>query len=292
MRVDSHIKISSERIGWLSIIVNVLLFSGKYWVGILTGSIALIADAWHTLSDSISSIALIVGLRISRIPPDKEHPYGHGRAELISTLIIGLILGFIGLNFFKDSISRLITHTAVTFGFWAKAITITSIVAKEGLAQVAFYFGRRNESPSLKADAWHHRSDALSSVIILAGIYFGNMFWWLDGVLGLVVSGLIFYSSFDIIRNVWADILGKSADDGTTKKLNKIVRGMFPQNIHLHHVHMHIYGDHKEITFHIKLPPDMSLQEAHDIANKIEEKVRYELQIEATIHMEPLSSIK
>lgn len=280
---------TSERVGWISIITNIFLFIIKYWVGLVSGSIALIADAWHTLSDSISSVALIIGLRISKVPPDREHPYGHGRAELLSTLLIGLILGVIGLNFFKDALSHLIHEQAVVFGFWAKAVTITSILGKEALAQLSFYISRKNESPSLRADGWHHRSDALSSVIILIGIFLGGKYWWMDGVLGLIVAGLILYSSFDIMRKAWADMLGKSADEATTRKLKKMVDGMYPNGIHLHHVHMHIYGDHKELTFHIKLPPDMSLKEAHDIANKIEEKVRKDMRIEATIHMEPLS---
>jgi cation diffusion facilitator family transporter len=279
---------TSERVGWISIITNIFLFIIKYWVGLVSGSIALIADAWHTLSDSISSIAVIVGLKISKVPPDREHPYGHGRAELLSTLLIGIILGVIGFNFFRDALIHLIHEQAVIFGFWAKAVTVISILGKEALAQISFYIGRKNESPSLRADAWHHRSDALSSIIILIGIFLGGRYWWTDGVLGLIVAGLILYSSFDIIRNAWADILGKSADEATTRKLRKMVDGMYPNGIHLHHVHMHIYGDHKELTFHIKLPPEMSLKEAHDIANSIEDKVRKDMKIEATIHMEPL----
>ena len=281
---------TSERVGWISIITNIFLFIIKYWVGLVSGSIALIADAWHTLSDSISSVALIIGLRIAKVPPDREHPYGHGRAELLSTVLIGLILGVIGLNFVKDALYHLIREQAVVFGFWAKAVTIISILGKEILAQLSFYISRKNESPSLRADAWHHRSDALSSIIILIGIFFGGKYWWMDGVLGLVVAGLILYSGFDIITKAWADMLGKSADEATTRKLKKMVDGMFPDGIHLHHVHMHIYGDHKELTFHIKLPPEISLKEAHDIASKIEEKVRRDMKIEATIHMEPLMS--
>jgi cation diffusion facilitator family transporter len=257
----------------------------------MTGSIALIADAWHTLSDSISSIALIIGLRAAKMPPDEEHPYGHGRAELISTLLIGIILALIGLNFFKDSISRLAAEEAVVFGFWAKAVTILSIVAKEGLAQLSFYVGRKNNSPSLKADAWHHRSDALSSIIILAGIFFGSRFWWLDGALGLMVSALIFYSSFEIIKSCIGDIIGKSVDEKTVEKIKNLVEDNISREVHLHHVHMHIYGDHKELTCHIRLPAKMSLKSAHDIANNIEEKIRQELQIEATIHMEPLDNL-
>ncbi len=282
------VNIASEQVGWISIFTNGVLFGFKYWVGIMTGSVGLIADAWHTLSDSLSSVAVLIGLRASKKPPDKEHPYGHGRAELASTLLIGIVLALIGVNFFRESIDRLIDRESVVFGFWAKAITIISILAKEGLAQISFYAGRKNNSPSLRADGWHHRSDALSSVIILFGIFFGASFWWMDGVLGLIVSALILYASYDIIKTSLGEIIGKSADEKTIKEIRELVDSVLDREVHLHHVHMHIYGDHKELTCHIKLPPDMTLKKAHDIANYIEDQIRLQMNIEATIHMEPL----
>lgn len=259
-------------------------------MGLFTGSIGLIADAWHTLSDSLSSIIVLIGLRASKKPPDKEHPYGHGRAELISTLVIGLILALIGLNFLRESIERLADHQSVVFGFWAKAITIISILVKEGLAQLCFFSGKKNNSPSLRADGWHHRSDSLSSVIILFGIFFGGSFWWMDGVLGMIVSALILYASYDIIKPTFADMIGKSADEETILEIREVVDNILDREVHLHSVNMHIYGDHKELTCHIKLPPDMTLKKAHDIANLIEDEIRNKLNIVATIHMEPLES--
>ena len=254
----------------------------------MAGSIGLIADAWHTLSDSLSSLAVIIGLRASKKPPDDEHPYGHGRAELVSTLLIGLVLALIGVNFFRESIDRLINHESVIFGLWAKVVTIISILAKEGLAQLSFFAARKNNSPSLRADGWHHRSDAFSSIIILIGIFFGYMFWWMDGVLGIIVSALILYASYDIIKSSLGDMLGKSADEKTTNEIKDLVGSIIDREVYLHHVHMHIYGDHKELTCHIKLPPDMTLKKAHDIANHIEDQIRLQMNIEATIHMEPL----
>ena len=259
-------------------------------MGIVTGSVGLIADAWHTLSDSLSSVIVLIGLRASKKPPDEEHPYGHGRAELVSTLMIGIALALIGVNFFRESIDRLINRESVQFGFWAKAITIISILTKEALAQISFYAGRKNNSPSLTADGWHHRSDALSSIIILFGIFFGASFWWMDGVLGMIVSAMILYASYDIIRSSMADMIGKSADEDTIKEIRELVDSIIEREVHLHHMHMHIYGNHKELTCHIKLPPDMSLKKAHDIANHIEDEIREQLNIEATIHMEPLES--
>lgn len=186
--------------GWISIIVNGLLFILKYWAGFVTGSLALMADAWHTLSDSLSSIIVVIGTKISNKPPDKEHPFGHGRAELIAAIIIGVILGLIGFEFARDSIARLANHGSVVFGKFAIWVTVISIVVNECLAQFSFWAGRTTGNPALKADGWHHRSDAISSLIILVGIFAGSYFWWIDGVLGLIVSLLIFYAAYEIIK--------------------------------------------------------------------------------------------
>jgi divalent metal cation (Fe/Co/Zn/Cd) transporter len=110
----------------------------------------------------------------------------------------------------------------------------------------------------------------------------------MDGVLGLIVSALILYASYDIIKTSLGEIIGKSADEKTIKEIRELVDSVLDREVHLHHVHMHIYGDHKELTCHIKLPPDMTLKKAHDIANYIEDQIRLQMNIEATIHMEPL----
>lgn len=278
--------------GWVSIAVNAALFALKYWAGIVTGSIALIADAWHTLSDSLSSIVLLLGLKVAKKPADKDHPFGHGRAELIAALIIGGILAVIGINFLIESIRRLQDHTLVQYGLIAKVVTIVSILAKEALAQYAFRLGRRTNTKSLIADGWHHRSDALSSVIILTGIFLGGDWWWIDGVLGIIVSLLIFYATYEIFSGSVHKLLGEKPDEKTFRKIKEITYRVSKRELFLHHMHIHTYGDHKEVTFHIRLPKEMTLEEAHDIATKIEHTVREELAIQATIHMEPLHETK
>ena len=110
-----NVRKNSEKVGLLSILANVLLFIAKYWVGITTGSVALIADAWHTLSDSMSSIALVIGLKLGRKPPDEEHPFGHERAELVSIVLIGILLAVVGLNFFIESVERLLDRESVVY---------------------------------------------------------------------------------------------------------------------------------------------------------------------------------
>ncbi len=274
--------------GWLSIIVNILLFGLKYWAGIATGSIAIIADAWHTLTDSISSIIVLIGVKISSKPADKKHPFGHGRAELIASLIIGVLLAVIAFSFIEKSINKLNNRESVVFGTLAVVVMIISIVLKEALAQYAIWSWKKTGSSVLKADAWHHRSDAISSVIILVGIFLGKYFWWIDAVLGIIVALFIFYATFEIFRYSINPILGKIPDESLLKEVNKICQAINATQIEAHHFHIHEYGDHAELTFHISLAKDISLEEAHIIASKIEKSIRDKLNIEATIHMEPL----
>jgi cation diffusion facilitator family transporter len=274
--------------GWISILVNGLLFTFKYWAGFVTGSLALMADAWHTLSDSLSSIIVLISTKISSKPPDDEHPFGHGRAELIAAVIIGVILGLIGFEFAKDSIARLINHESVVFGAFATWVTAISVVVKEGLAQFSFWTYRKTGNTSLKADGWHHRSDAISSVILLVGIFAGKYYWWIDGVLGLVVSLLIFYAAYETIREGTDPLLGEIPDKDLLDDLRVIARQATGINTHLHHVHLHRYGEHIELTAHIRLPKTTTLEKAHEIADDIEMEIMNKLSIEATIHMEPL----
>lgn len=274
--------------GWISIAVNGLLFIIKYWAGLATGSLALMADAWHTLSDSFSSIIVLIGAKISNLPPDKEHPFGHGRAELIAAIIIGVILGLIGFEFASESISRLVNHESVEYGNFAIWVTAISVVVKESLAQFSFWASRKTGNISLKADGWHHRSDAISSLIILVGIFVGSYFWWIDGILGLTVSLLIFYAAYMIIKEGTYPLLGEKPDSDLLNELKKVAKEASGIETHLHHVHLHRYGQHIELTMHIRLPNHITLEEAHKITDSIEDALIKKLNIIATIHMEPL----
>lgn len=278
--------------GWLSIFVNILLFGLKYWAGLVTGSVALIADAWHTLSDSISSVILVVGINIARRPADREHPFGHGRAELIASIIIGFILAMIGFNFLTESMQRLRNHEEIVFGSIAIIVTIISIVTKEGMARFAIWAGKKEGSVATKADGWHHRSDALSSVIILFGILIGKYFWWIDGVLGLMVSTLIFYTAYKIIKESTDSLLGEIPEKKLLERIEKIAKDVYQQNLGLHHFHVHKYGYHIEMTFHIILPENMKLEEAGRLTKTLSEKIKEELDIVTTIHIDTEAIMK
>lgn len=273
--------------GWLSIGINIVLFILKYTVGIFSSSIAITADAWHSLSDSITSIIIILSTKISKKPPDKEHPFGHERINLIASIIIGVLLFTVAFNFFESSIKRLISRQGATYGIWAILVMIISILAKEGLARYALFTFRKTGLEMLKADAWHHRSDALSSLIVLIGIFLGKFFWWIDGILGITISIVIMYAAYEVFKESIGPILGEPPDERLIKHVKRICNEASDiGNLYAHHFHIHNYGTHKELTFHLMFPKNMSIESCHRIATDIEKRIKKELNIETTIHLE------
>jgi len=275
--------------GIISVIVNSILFILKFWAGVITGSIALTADAWHTLSDSLSSIIVIVAVKLSSKKPDTEHPFGHGRWEQIAALFIAFLLGIIAFDFLKDSFTQFKNHESTEFGTIAIVVTIISIVVKEALAQYAFYIGRKTENVSIKADGWHHRTDALSSAVVLVGILFAKQFWWIDSALGAIISLMLFYATYQIAKEAINKLLGEKPSSELIEKIKSSIQQYDVENIQLHHFHIHNYVGHQELTFHIKLRNDLSIEEGHRIATEIENIIENKFGIVSTIHVEPMT---
>lgn len=275
--------------GIISVIANSILFILKFWAGVVTGSIALTADAWHTLSDSLSSIIVIVAVKLSSKKPDTEHPFGHGRWEQIAALFIAFLLGIIAFDFLKDSLTQFKNQESTEFGTIAIVVTIISIVVKEALAQYAFHIGRKTENVSIKADGWHHRTDALSSVVVLVGILFAKQFWWVDSVLGAIISIMLFYATYQIAKEAVNKLLGEKPGSELIEKIKDSLQQYDLENMQLHHFHIHNYVGHQELTFHIKLRNDLSIEEGHRIATDIENIIEEKFGIVSTIHVEPMT---
>ncbi len=273
--------------GYSSVLLNILLFFFKLWAGFVSGSVAIIADAWHTLSDSLSSVVVLVGVRISGKPADKEHPFGHGRAELIAALIVGVLLAIVAFEFVVQSLQRLHNHQPAFYGPVAVWAMVVSVVLKEAMAQFAFWTGKKTKMTSLTADGWHHRSDAISSAIILAAIFIGRHVWWIDGALGIVVAITIFITAFDIIKKTVHPLMGRAPDKQLKEKVCSICGKCAGQDIEAHHFHLHEYGHHSELTFHVRLDGKITLEEAHALCKQIERRVFEELSIYPTVHVEP-----
>jgi cation diffusion facilitator family transporter len=273
--------------GWISVVLNTLLFGVKFWFGRASGSVSMVADAWHTLSDTLTSVVVIVGFFIMARPADREHPFGHARAEGISAIVIGVLLAVVGGSFLLDSVRRLISFKAATFSVAAIAVFAGSIVLKEALAQFAFWAGKKISSRAVTADGWHHRSDAIASALIVIGALVGRSVWWMDGALGIAVSMLILWTAIDIVRGSASPLLGESVDQVTEAHVADAIRAEYPAVEDVHHLHMHRYGRNVELTVHVRLPARMTVEEAHAISQRMENRILHGLGIVATVHVEP-----
>ncbi len=278
--------ITGKFAGYFSIIGNAVIFVIKLWAGIVSGSVALVADAWHTLSDSLSSIVLLIGIYISSKPADEDHPYGHGRAEIIASLIIGLILVLIAINFFYESAVKIVNKESVNYGIFAIAATLISLVGKEIMARISFYAAKNENLKSLEADGLHHRSDALTSGVILIGILLERFIWWIDGALGVFVSVMILFLAYRIVNESISPLLGETPDSELIEKIIDISREIHRNDLYLHQFQMHRYGHHTELTFHIKLPGNFKLDEANEITAVFIQRIKSELNIFATIYID------
>lgn len=294
---NSNIKCSIEnkaiadREGHISIFVNTLLFILKFWAGTVSGSIALLADAWHTLSDSLSSLILLIGMKKSQQEADCNHPYGHERYELIASLVIGILLSVVAFDFLVDSIRKYFSNQETVFGPIAITVTIVSIVSKELLARYSFWGAKKTGLNVLKAEAWHHRSDAISSLVILIGIFLKAYIPFVDELLGLAVSLLLFHASYEVIRESINPLIGSAPSQELLEQVTEISKKYAGEKSGAHHFHIHEYGNHVELTFHIRLNGELSVTEAHNCVTKIEEEIFQKLNIYTTIHPEPIPEL-
>ncbi len=278
--------------GWFSISGNLLLSGLKYWAGISTGSLALVADAWHSISDVITSGIVLVGGKISRKPADDDHPFGHGRAEHIAAIIIGVVLAIVAFDFILGGIDKFGTREKTYYSTFAWIAIVASIILNELMTQYSFWASKKINSSMLKADGWHHRTDSLSSLIVLIGIALGSQFWWTDAVLSIIVALMIGYASYEILSKEINALLGESPSDELLLSIREAAQKKFDRQLHIHHIHLHNYGNHTEMSCHIKLPPEMSLNEAHEICTKIERIIKNEFGYTATVHPEPIFQTK
>ena len=201
----------------ISIIGNILIFFIKLFLGIFINSITLIADGVHSLSDVSTSGVVIFGFRIAKKKPDKEHPYGHGRAEYIATLIIAILLILVGFGFIQQSIERIINLETIRHGEYAiiiSIIVIISAILKEVMARYSNAISKKIKSDVLKADAWHHRSDVISSIGVALGILGARYgFPIFDPLFGIVVAIIIMYVGINLIRTASNFLIGQAPDE-------------------------------------------------------------------------------
>ena len=285
------------RITWLGAFVNLLLVAMKFAAGIAGLSAAMVADAIHSLSDLATDAIVIIFVKLSNKPADSDHDYGHGKYETFATLIIGTLLAIVGIGMMwggGEKILDILSGTMIpTPGWTAFAAGIASIVAKETIFQYTMHAARRTHSNTLAANAWHHRSDALSSVGTCAGIggaiILGNDWVILDPLAAVVVSVIVTVSALKIMRTAVNELLEKSLPENIERDIIDIV-DEDPLLQHVHHLRTRAIGSIYTIDMHVRMPGDMTLSEAHRHTILLEQRLRqaYGKGTIINIHIEPL----
>jgi cation diffusion facilitator family transporter len=274
--------------GWLSIIINLFLGVIKLIIGIFIGSLALVADAIHSLSDMVTSFILIISFYWGKKPSDAEHPFGHGRIEQIGALIIAVLIGVTGFELIKTGITRVMSPSIVQSNILAIILLAVTIIIKEYLGRISTYYGLKIQSMALVADSWHHRTDAFSSLLAIVAIFAAqNGILIADAIGGIIIGLFIIYVGINIIRQTGFQLLGTQPSSQLFNDVERIATEI-PLVFAIHDIVCHEYGSQKVISFHLEVPDYLTLSEAHGIAEKVEEKIYNELQIQTTVHLDPV----
>lgn len=278
-------------------IVNMVLLVIKFVAGILGNSAAMVADAVHSLSDFLTDIVVLAFVKLSSKPADNDHDYGHGKYETIATSIIGMALVVVavmlGWNGVDKAIQVIQGETLESPGLIALVAAIASILLKEWIFRVTRKVGREVHSQALEANAWHHRSDALSSIGTAVGIggavVLGNNWTILDPLAAVIVSILIFITAYRLLRQASGELLEESLPKETEDKIEQIVyQNSLVSDVH--NLHTRRIGSIIAIEMHLRLPGDISLNESHIHATEIEKRLREEFGTGTHImlHIEPV----
>ena len=274
--------------GWVSASVNLLLFLFKLFIGLITGAVSLIADAIHTLSDVITSLIVIWGFNQAKKPADVRHPYGHGRAEYIATLIISILLCVAGIEFIETAIDRIQNPILIKSDLWMVIVLGLTIIIKEITARYAKFLSSKIASGLLHADAWHHRTDAISSFLVMIALIAGNYGYpSIDGWVGLFVALILIYTGFDIARDSIDDLIGTPPDPSELENIREVVIGV-PGSLGVHDISVHSYGNEKFVSVHAEINAKKTAAEAHDISEEIESRLKKTLGVEPTVHLDPV----
>ena len=277
--------------GIFGIVTNFILVVIKLFIGIISLSISIIADAINNLSDMGSSLLTIIGFKISNKPADKDHPYGHQRVEYIISLIIAMIIAFVGLELFTTSIEKIITPDEIKFEVITFVILGVAIVLKA--LQGLFYLSasKKIDSLSLKASAKDSINDCISTTAVLIGTIISKVSGYnVDGIVGILVSGFIMYSAIMLIKETMSPLIGEKPDPELVEKVSRTVLS-YPKILGIHDMITHLYGPSKVfISLHAEVDANDNVLVSHDLIDNIEQDIKKEFGIELVIHMDPIET--
>ncbi|MDE6288703.1 MAG: cation diffusion facilitator family transporter [Muribaculaceae bacterium] len=282
-------------------VVNIILVVFKFIAGVIGHSAAMIADAVHSLSDLLSDAVVLIFVKIAGKPEDEDHDYGHGKFETLASVIVGLLLGVVGIGLAWEGITKTIDffkgEDLGSPNYWALSAAVLSIILKELLYRYTIKSGKSLDSSALIANAWHHRSDALTSIATLVGIagamIFGKNGRVLDPLAAVVVSGFIIKAAWVLMKPGLEELLEKSLSDEDKRHIGEMITST-PGVTGYHRLRTRRIGSHRAVEVHVKMPGDYTLTRAHEVASEIEKRIKkaYGSQTHVAVHMEPSRDTK
>lgn len=275
----------------VGLVVNILLTTVKFWAGIAGHSQALVADAIHSLSDTISDLAIIIGSYFWSKPADEDHPYGHRRIETIITLFVGLMLVLAAVGIIRQAFLTIHSGRHVRPALITAAVAALSVVVKESLYRWTRQAGEKCRSGAVIANAWHHRSDAMSSIPALLSIVGSIMLpgmAFLDRLGAILVALFILHAAHKIMLPGLKELVDTSADDEICAQIKEIAEQM-PGVRDIHHLRARLSGARLYVDLHMVVDGDISVRQGHDIARMVKRDIiNSELQVvDVVIHLEP-----
>lgn len=275
--------------GILGIILNVMLFTGKFIAGLLSNSIAITADAVNNLSDAGSSFVTLIGFKLAGQKADTEHPYGHGRMEYISGLVVAAAILLMGYELAKDSVSKIITPQETEFSWLVVGILLVSIGVKIYMFFYNHSVAKKFDSPAMAATAKDSLSDSVATgVVLLSALVSHYTNLKIDGFCGLLVALLIFYAGYSAAKDTLNPLLGQKASEEFEKEIEDLVMA-HPEVCGIHDLFVHDYGPGRQIiSLHAEVSADSDFMMIHDVIDNIENELRTRLGCDATIHMDPI----
>lgn len=275
--------------GIVGILLNILLFAGKFLAGTISNSISITADAFNNLSDAGSSFVTLIGFKLAGAKPDPDHPFGHGRIEYISGLIVSGVILLMAFELIKDSIDKIIHPQAVEFSLIAILILVVSILIKIYMYYYNMSISKKIDSAAMKATAVDSLSDTLATtVVLIASIVAKYTGLQIDGYCGVLVGLFIFYAGFSAAKETLDPLLGQPPAEEFVEQIEEIVLS-YEMVQGIHDLIVHDYGPGRVmISLHAEIPAEADIMEAHDMIDLIENDLKNQLKCDAVIHMDPI----
>ena len=278
--------------GWISTALSVVLCLLKGWLGLVSGSVSLMADATNNLMDAGSSLIIALGFQWSRKPSDEEHPFGHGRIETVITLVLAIALVLVGVEVAKSGFFRLLSPKPVVAPLWLIIVLSATIVTKLWMAIFAKKLARLSKSHVLEVDAWNHTFDVASTLLVGVALLGSKLGWSaIDGWMAILVALFILGTGIKYARESIDILLGKNPDPDEMKAIHHEVKSISGV-LDVHDIIVHQYGDLKMISYHIEVDDTLNLIHAHEIANKTERAIQKNLGWQAVVHIDPVAISK